>query len=397
MLASAFLPREYPGWNMAKRKVLFVASVPVHFHAFHRPYMKWFHDRGYEVHVACNGDFDDPCVSRAWNVPIQRSPWSLSHFSSCMKLRKIIEEQDYSLVTCHTPMASVIARISSQRARKTGTKVLYTAHGFHFFKGSGIVSWLLFYPVELILSYLTDAIICINEEDFNLIQRKGSRSAGYYLIPGIGVDSSRFRPVDDLTRHAIRKSFGVDGDDFVVVYAAEFIERKNHRLIVDVVRRLSPRMGELRVLLAGRGELLKEVQALVAREGLEEYFRFLGFVVDVQRCYQCADLAVSSSRQEGLGLNLVEAMMCGTSVVATIDRGHCTVVDSGINGYLVPQGDPAAFADAIYDLYVDQGKRRRLASGAMEKASKFEIEYSLSAMAAIYEKHMGGAENEVCG
>lgn len=377
---------------MNKGKVLFVASVPVHFHAFHRPYFKWLCDRGYEVHVACNGDFEDVHVSRVWRIPFQRSPWSLSHPTSAALLRRIIEEQGYLLVTCHTPMASVLARISSRRARRSGTKVIYTAHGFHFFKGSSLFSWLVYYPVELILSYITDGIICINEEDFDLIRRKGSKKANYYLIPGIGVDSSRFRPVDSLNRQEIRRTLGLSDTDFVLVYAAEFIERKNHRMLVDAVLRLAHRVVGLKVLLAGKGELLEEMKGLVRRLGLGEHFHFLGFVANVERCYQCADIAVSSSRQEGLGLNLVEAMMCGLPVVATIDRGHCTVVDSGVNGHLVPQGDSVAFADAIYDLYVSSETRRRLARAAIEKASRFEIERSLAAVSGIYMKHLGHAD-----
>lgn len=375
---------------MPKRKVLFVASIPMHFHAFHRPYMKWFHDHGYEVHVACNGDFSDDSVSKSWVVPFQRSPWSLTHFSSCAKLRRIVEENEYSLVTCHTPMAGVLARLACLGARKRGTKILYTAHGFHFFKGSGVASWLLYYPVELLLSRVTDGIVCINDEDFNLIRRKGSRRAAYYKIPGIGVDPSRFHPVTASERQEIRASFGLNDDDFVVVYAAEFIERKNHRLIIDAVRMLAPDVTRLRVLFAGRGRLLERTQAFVQRIGLGEHVRFLGFVTDVQRCYLAADLVVSSSRQEGLGLNLVEAMMCGAPVVATVDRGHCTIIDNNVNGILVPQNDGAAFANAIRALYADVSKRNALAQAAVKKASTFEIAHALSAMERVYMEHIGG-------
>ena len=375
---------------MPRPKVLFVASIPMHFHAFHRPYMKWFHDHGYEVHVACNGDFKDDSVSKSWAVPFQRSPWSLTHFSSCAKLRRIVEENEYSLVTCHTPMAGVLARLACLGARRRGTKVLYTAHGFHFFSGSGVASWLLYYPVELLLSRVTDGIVCINDEDFNLIRRKGSRNAAYYQIPGIGVDSSRFHPVSATERQDIRTSFEPSDDDFVVVYAAEFIERKNHRLIIDAVRMLVPDVPRLRVLFAGKGRLLEQTQAIVQRSGLGEHVRFLGFVTDVEKCYRAAVLVVSSSRQEGLGLNLVEAMMCGAPVVATVDRGHCTIIDNNVNGILVPQNDAPAFAEAIRALHADVSKRTALAQEAVKKASTFEIAHALAAMEKVYMEHIGG-------
>ena len=373
---------------MTKPKVLFVASVAVHLHAFHRPYLKWFYDKGYEVHVACNGAFEDPHVAKVWSINFERSPFAISHASNVRNLQKIIEEQHYCLISCHTPMASVMTRLACIRARKDGVKLLYTAHGFHFFKGSGIWSWMTYYPVERLLSYFTDAIICINREDFDRIRHKGAGSIGYYLIPGVGVDSARFYPVPKSRRMELRVEIGLDANDFVLIYAAEFIERKNHRLVVNAVRELAPKIEKLKVVFAGRGELLDELKEYVNFCGVQGNFLFLGFVGDIEKCYQASDLAVSSSRQEGLGLNLVEAMMCGIPVVATIDRGHSTIVEDGLNGYLVPQNNCKDFSEAIYKMYVSPVRRARMGEAAIVKAAGFEIKKSLAAMSAIYDEHL---------
>lgn len=371
---------------MIKGKVLFVASVAVHLHAFHRPYLKWFHDQGYEVHVACRGEFTDPSVAKVWNIEFERSPLSLTHVSSLFELRKVINENNYSLITCHTPMASVLSRLASVEARKKGTRLIYTAHGFHFFKGGSKWSWLTYYPVEVTMSYLTDAIVCINQEDLDIISQKGSSSTDYYLIPGIGVDPSRFEPPSKEQKASLKDSLEIDEDAFVMIYVAEFIKRKNHRLLIDAIKLLSNKIDGFTVLLAGKGVLLNEIKQYVVDNGLDEQVRFLGFVTEIEKYYQVSDIAISSSRQEGLGINLVEAMMCGVPVIATIDRGHRTVIDHKNNGILVPQNDPKALSDAIYKMYDDQEFRHRMSVEAVKKAAKFEIENSLKVMSKIYNK-----------
>lgn len=369
---------------MISKKVLFVASVAVHLHAFHRPYLKWFHDQGYEVHVACRGDFSDPNVFKVWDIEFERSPLSLTHFSSLFELRKVINKNNYSLITCHTPMASVLSRLASVEARKQGTRLMYTAHGFHFFRGGSKWSWLTYYPVEMAMSYLTDAIVCINQEDLDIISQKGSSSTDYYLIPGIGVDPSRFEPPSREKKALLRDSIGINTDAFVMIYVAEFIERKNHRLLIDAVKLLSEKLDNFTLLLAGRGVLLDEIKQYVVDNGLEEQVSFLGFVTDVEKYYQVSDVAISSSRQEGLGINLVEAMMCGVPVIATIDRGHRTVIDHKVNGILFPQNDPISLADAVFKVYQNDQLRLNMSIEAIKKAKKFEIKNSLEVMSKIY-------------
>lgn len=373
---------------MSVKKVLFVASVSVHFHAFHRPYFRWLYDQGYEVHVVAKGDFSDPYVSKVWNIDFARSPVSSSHIKSFITLKHIIDENKYDLISCHTPMASVLTRLSSLSTRKKGTSLLYTAHGFHFFKGSGLLSWLIYYPVEILLSHLTDAIICINEDDFERISDKGSSSTKYYLIPGIGVNPERFKPVPDSRREKIKASLSIPKDTLVITYAAEFIDRKNHKLIVDAMELVSSNIQNYIVLFAGEGELLEKTKNYVVKAGLEHKFRFLGFVKDIEKYYQISDIAISASKQEGLGLNLIEAMMCGVPPIATVDRGHCTIIDNNINGILYPQNDSIELAQKIINLSQNSKLRKKIALEATIKAKKFSIQNSLQAMSNIYKEFL---------
>ena len=136
----------------SKGKVLFTAHVDSHILLFHIPFLKLFKERGYEVHVATNGDEKIPYCDKKWKVSFEKSPYKLNNLKAIKELSKIIKNEHYDIIHTHTPMGSVITRIAARGARKKGTRVLYTAHGLHFFKGASIVNWLLFYPVEKILS-----------------------------------------------------------------------------------------------------------------------------------------------------------------------------------------------------------------------------------------------------
>jgi len=184
----------------------------------------------------------------------------------------------------------------------------------------------------------------------------------------------------------------VDDEAIVAIYAAEFIHRKNHRLVVDAIALLRSEIPNLVVVLAGKGILEDSVKQAIRRAGLEGYVRAVGFVTAVEELYQLADVAISSSRQEGLGLNLIEGMMCGCPVVATVDRGHCTVVTDGVEGLLVPQGSVKAFADALRVVLRDVSRRASFVPAALEKASQFELAKAVRVVGGVYLAHLPSAD-----
>ena len=88
--------------------------------------------------------------------------------SSIGKLRTP-ETMNFDLVHCHTPMGGALARLAAHNTH-TGP-VIYTAHGFHFFKGAPLINWMIYYPVECYLSRYTDVLICINVEDYKRCEK----------------------------------------------------------------------------------------------------------------------------------------------------------------------------------------------------------------------------------
>lgn len=158
--------------NNINKKVLFCATVDYHIKAFHLPYLMWFKEKGWEVHVVASGNGDLPFVDKHYKTQIMRSPYNKKNINALREMKNLIEENKYSIIHCHTPMGSVLARLAARRSRSNGTKVIYTAHGFHFYKGASIFNWMMFYPIEKFLSRFTDHLITINTEDYNLAQKK---------------------------------------------------------------------------------------------------------------------------------------------------------------------------------------------------------------------------------
>lgn len=371
-----------------KKKVLFTASIAKHLLRFHLPYLQWFKDEGYEVHIACEGDEEVPFADKKWTVPFIRSPFSIGHTRAYKILKEIIDNENYSLIHCHTPMASIVTRLAAKDARNSGTKVLYTAHGFHFYNGAPTVNWLTYYPVEIITSAYADAIITINKEDFDRISTKGNQKTNYFLIPGIGVDKKKFNTVNKEDKNKLREEKEFSKEDFIVVYAAEFIDRKNHEFLIKAIANHKEEFSNLKILFCGRGQLKDKMELMVKERKLESVIFFMGFRNDVDELFKMADLGISSSKQEGLGLNLVEEMMCGLPVLATQDRGHKEIIYFGENGYLFEQENEKEFISFLKQLYNNTELREKMGKKAFEVSNKFEITNSLKEMAIIYNKFL---------
>lgn len=373
------------------KKVLFVANIHKHFLAFHLPYIQWFKDQGCEIHVAAGGDpnVTVPIADRQFTIPIERSPFSCANIRACWELRTIIDREQYCLIHCHTAMGSVVARFAARKARTKGRlKVLYTAHGFHFFKGSPKRYWMIYYPIEKYLSRYTDAIITINQEDYDLVKTNGFHNQETYKIPGIGINTERLIITSPEIRQQLRQEYGYRPDELILIYIAEYIPRKNHKFIIDSLPELIKRVPKIKFLFAGRGRLLEPMQSYAHTLGVDEHIDFLGFRKDIGQLIALSDIGISASRQEGLGLNLAEEMYCGIPVVASEDRGHKELIIQNRNGILFPQMDREAFIGAVVALASDSVLRVRMSEFAKESMQRFVLKNALIEMTKIYQSYL---------
>ncbi|MGO4543333.1 glycosyltransferase family 4 protein [Paenibacillus sp. 2TAB23] len=358
-------------------KILFCATVDYHFKAFHLPVMEWFKQQGWEVHIAAKGDMELPFADRKFNLPIERSPIHSNNMTAYRELKAIINEQQYKIIHCHTPTGGVLARLAAQEARKKGTKVIYTAHGFHFCKGGSLLNWILYYPIEKYFARLTDCLITINNEDYQLAVSKRFKAKQIAHVHGVGVNTSNYKPLSKIDKWRLRQELDYRTDDFLMFYAAEFNKNKNHQLLIHAMAAIKEEVPHARLLLAGKGTLLEESKQLAEQLGVGMMVHFLGYRTDIDRLLPMCDVAVASSLREGLPVNIMEAMACGLPIVATTNRGHSELVTEGENGYLVKENQMKVFANKLVELSRSKSLREELG----EKSGVMVKKYSLAQVA----------------
>lgn len=370
------------------KKVLFVANIHKHIRAFHIPYIRYLQQQGYEVHVAANDGatlVDE--ADKQFNLPIDRSPFSLNNIRAVRELRIILNSEEYCLVHCHTAMGSVVARLAAKELRKKGLKVLYTAHGFHFYKGSPMKYWMLYYPMEKYLSAFTDGIITINKEDNELLHQRRFKNKFSFFTRGMGINADRFKNIDRSIEE-IRIKNNYKSNEFLLLYVAEFIERKNHKFLVNCAAELKKRIPNIKILFAGRGRNVDLITSLVKEQNVDDVIDVLGYRADIGEVIKMIDVGVSVSYQEGLPMNVAEQLYLGKPVVATKIRGHVDLIEHGVNGLLFKLDDQNDFINSVLELYRDKALYSQMSQTAKIKSKKLSLEFCLEQMKTIYKNFL---------
>lgn len=371
-------------------KILFVATVRSHIGQFHMPFIRELKARGVEVHAAFKDNSADKpgldlsAIDKTFEVPFERRPLRPNNIKAYRELKKIIDGNGYDAVHCHTPMGAVITRLAAKSARKKGTKVIYTAHGFHFFKGASIKNWILFYPVEKYLSKYTDCLITINSEDCELAHKKKFRAGKIYKVHGVGVELDKFKAVDADEKARLRAEYGYDGDTFIMIYPADLSVRKNQPMLFDALQKIAEKNKNVKLLLPGQPIRLEEYKRMISERGIADNVEFLGYRRDINNLVGLSDLSVASSFQEGLPINIIEAMAMGNAIVATDVRGNNDAVEDGVNGYLVPVGDSDLMAEKILELMNNCEKLRTFGENGLDMVKDFSTENVNREMLTIY-------------
>ncbi len=377
------------------KKVLFVATVvKTHIMEFHIPYLKMFKEMGWETAVAARNDYENPadCVipycDTYYNVPFERNPLKPGNLKAYKELKHIIDEGEYDIIHCHTPVGAMLTRLAAKQARKQGTKVFYTAHGFHFYKGAPAINWILYYPVEKWLSRYTDVLITINKEDYE--RAKTFKAGKVCYVPGVGIDLKKFN-AGYVNKEQKRKEIGVSADDFVLLSVGELIPRKNHEVVIralSVLKQLD-KLNHIEYVICGRGSYEADLRKLAEGLDVADHVHFLGYRNDISEICNCADLFVFMSHQEGLPVALMEAMACGLPAVCSNIRGNTDLIEDGVTG-LLANNTPEEVAQSISKMKSDTALRNRVASAALQKIKQFDLSSVEDEMSKIYG---GGVRN----
>lgn len=371
-------------------KILVVTTLSGTANAFLVPHVKFLVDKGHSVDLAFNINHEPAkefigMRCSIFKVDISRSPINIMNISAFWQLKKIINEKKYDIVHTHTPIASMIARVA---CIGTDVKVIYTAHGFHFFRGSSIKSWLFFFPVEWWLSKYTNTIITINMTDYSMATRF-MRSKNVEYIPGIGVDLDKFR-LNDTNRELERQRLGLGNNDFVILSVGELNKNKNHSTIIKSLSLLND--DTIKYLICGEGPLDKGLRALIKKHGLQDRVFLLGYVNDISRIYWLSDAFVFPSKREGLGIASIEAMAAGLPLLTSNVHGINDYSMSGVTGYKYEPTDVKGFAEGIHLLKTNKSIRLNMSQNCVFSSKRFDIKEVMEKMDKIYSKVLNGKQ-----
>lgn len=370
------------------KKVLLTATVQSHICQFHRPLVEVLHGLGYEVHVAArdnlaekNGlalDFAD----KVFDLPFARSPFSPKNIKAYRMLRTIIKEQKYDAAHCNTPVGGVLTRLACRRERKRGMRVLYTAHGFHFYKGAPKKNWVLYYPIEWVCARWTDRLLTITAEDEALAKRRFK--AKVCRIHGVGADADKFRPVTDAQKTALRDAYGIAQSQKLIVCVGELLPNKNQKTAVAAMAEVVRACPDALLCIAGNGPEQAALQEQINSLGLEDHVRLLGYTTKIADWYAMSDALIACSYREGLPMNVIEAMLSAKPVVASVNRGHRELVVDGVTGHLVQVDDTSAYAQGLIGLLQNQTLYKQMADAARERAQAYTAQRVKRELEEIY-------------
>ena len=347
------------------KKVLFVASTEVHIRHFHLPYIEEFKALGWEVHVACaNCKGAAPGADRCIDLPFEKKMGSLRNFHASGTLRKAIKENEYDLLLCHTSLAAFFARLAVFGLKKRPA-VCNMVHGYLFDDNSSNMKKLLLSAAEKLTAHVTELILTMNDYDKKYAETH-KLAKRVENVNGIGLNCVKIECQVDL-----KKELEIANDSFLLMYAAEFSKRKSQGVLIKALTMLPENVV---LLLPGNGDLLEETKLLAKKLNVADRVVFPGYVKNVGSWYASVDVAVSSSRSEGLPFNIMEAMYYGLPVVASAVKGHTDLMEDGISGLLYPYGDSCACAERIRQLMEDPTFAAALGRAAEERVQCYRIE-----------------------
>ncbi len=365
-------------------RILYVTTVGATM-SFFKDFIRQLVNEGHTVDIATNevGYPISPIYRelgcQVHHIDTSRSPFSFGNIKAVKQIKKIVSVGGYDLVHCHTPIAAACTRIACRGVRKRGVRVLYTAHGFHFYKGAPKKNWLIFYPVEKLCARMTDVIITINREDFDLARRKLKAKRVEY-IPGVGIEPERFLPTE---KSALKRSeIGVPEGAKMLLSVGELNKNKNHEKVIRAIAELGK--DDVHYVIAGKGDLADELTGLARDLGIAERVHILGYREDVAELYGAADLFVHPSYREGLPVAVIEAMAAGLPVVASRIRGNVDLIDEE-GGRLVCPCNVRGFAEAIDTVLSNTDMSEKMGAHNREVAKNYSTDAVSELLLKLYE------------
>lgn len=373
------------------KKVLIVATVQSHIAQFHKNFIKDLKENGYTVHVAARNNLKEKNGLKlaepdlVFDIPFSRSPFSFNNFKTYKTLKELINKNKYDIVHCHTPMGGVIARLAT---KNTNSKVLYTSHGFHFYKGAPLKNWIFYYPVEKFLSKKTDVIFTINLEDYKRAKKKFKKTTVKY-IEGVGVSAEKFNNPKEINLYM---EFPNIKNPFILTLVGELNDNKNQFFVIKAMKSLVKKNPQIVLALVGNGPNKNKYNKIIDKYRLTDNIKLLGYRTDVPSILNETNLVIGASKREGLPVNIIESMLSKKIVLASKIRGVIDLIEDGKNGYLYDFNNEKEFLNKVNYIVDNYENLDTIRTSAKERSNDFVVERINKKLINIYEIVLKGKE-----
>lgn len=293
------------------------------------------------------------------------------------QIREIVENGGFDIVHCHTPIAAFCTRLACRRFRKKGLKVVYTAHGFHFFKGAPLKNWLIYGTAEKLGSFWTDTLVTINTEDYAFAQKHLNAKYTTY-IPGVGIDTKYLKSIKVEVKSK-RKELGIPDEGIMVLSVGDLNENKNHRLVINALSEM--KRSDIYYCIAGVGGLKDELETFAQEKKVN--LVLLGFRNDVPELQLASDMYIHPSIREGLSVSIMEAMALGKAIACGRIRGNVDLIDDE-GGALFSPFSVEECRNAIQSMIDNKDLREQMGKHNAEKIEFFSQEKTIAEVNDIY-------------
>ncbi len=373
-------------------KMLYILNVANRVNNFCMSSLIAAKDVNIEFHIAGNWGYksneelvadEEKYGIHIYQIDFERNPLSLQNYKAYRQLKELLDREKYDVIHCNTPIGGVVGRLVGKKYKVKN--IIYQAHGFHFYKGSQKLNWMLYYPIEKWLARYTDVLVTINQEDYELAKSKLKlrRGGKAVYVPGVGIDISQYN-TEANSYNEKRSEFGLGDDDIALISMGDLVERKNYSAAIRAIAKA--KNDKLHYFICGKGPEEDKLKGLTESLGVTGQIHFLGFRSDIRELLAASDIFLFTTKQEGLPRSMMEAMAAGLPVVCSKIRGNTDLIQDGQGGFLRKPDDVDGFVNAINELSQNDELRRRMASINLENIKRFDIVNATKEMKLIYEE-----------
>jgi glycosyltransferase involved in cell wall biosynthesis len=375
---------------MVNKNILMAATVYTHLANFHKPAIKLLQQKGYEVHAVANNnegrkeEIEELGVV-CHDINFVRFPFKKENILAMKELSMLFRSHYFHLIHVHTPIAAFIVRYLAKKYKQGS--VIYTAHGFHFYKGAPLLNWLLYYPAEKVAKKWTDGLVVMNKEDFSQGKKLGFiPNYNLFLTKGVGVDLTKFNDSRESTVN-FRYERNIQKDDIVITCIAEFTKNKNQLFLIEAWKELIKKYKNIHLLFVGHGSQFRYLKRIVDEQCLKNT-HFLGYRYDIPEILKHSTIITLVSRREGLPKTLMEGMAAGLPAVVTNVRGARDLVTHNENGFVVELGNKRELIKQLSTLISDEEVRIRMGQNAMRKVRRYSNKEVLVELDQVYKRFL---------